>query len=63
MNDLATIKEIYFYPIKSLAGIKLEKCLVTKLGIAHPEITQVIDRYIFNIIKIIINKQILSLIT
>ena len=46
MNDLATIKEIYFYPIKSLAGIKLEKCLVTKLGIAHPEITQVIDRYI-----------------
>ncbi len=56
MNEVATIKEIYFYPIKSLAGIKLEKCLVTKLGIAHPEITQVIDRYIFNIIIIIKKK-------
>jgi len=44
MNDIAIVKEIFIYPIKSLAGIRLDKCLVTKLGIAHSEIDQVVDR-------------------
>ncbi len=38
------VKEIYLFPVKSLAGIKLDKCIVTKLGIAHPEVPEVVDR-------------------
>jgi uncharacterized protein YcbX len=38
------VKEIYLYPVKSFAGIKLDKCLVTKLGIAHPDVPGVVDR-------------------
>lgn len=45
MNILANVKEIYIYPIKSVSGVKLEKCLVTKHGIAHPDVPEVIDRY------------------
>ena len=43
---LGKIKEIYIYPIKSLPGIKIEKGLITKYGVAHPENLNVIDRYI-----------------
>ena len=38
------VKEIYLYPVKSLAGIKLDKCLITKYGCAHPDVPEVIDR-------------------
>jgi uncharacterized protein YcbX len=38
------VKEIYLFPVKSLSGIKLDKCVVTKLGIAHPEVPEVVDR-------------------
>ena len=44
MNDHGTVKEIYFYPVKSLSGIKLDKCTVTRNGIAHPDNTQIRDR-------------------
>lgn len=44
MTELAIVKEIYLYPIKSAAGVKLDKCLVTPLGIAHPDVPDVIDR-------------------
>ena len=44
MSEIAKVKEIYFYPIKSAGGIKLDKCLVTKLGIAHPDVPGVVDR-------------------
>lgn len=39
-----SIKKIYIYPIKSLAGIELEKCYITKHGISHPLNKQVVDR-------------------
>lgn len=44
MSNVAYVKEIYIYPVKSLAGVKLEKCLLTKFGIAHPDVPEVIDR-------------------
>ena len=43
-----SIKKIYIYPIKSLAGIELEKCYITKHGISHPLNKQVVDRYILH---------------
>ncbi len=43
-THLAKLHEIYIYPVKSLRGIKLEKAEVTKLGLAHPENSQVVDR-------------------
>lgn len=46
MSTLGTIKDIFIYPIKSLAGIALENCFVTKHGISHPLNKQVIDRFI-----------------
>lgn len=47
MDSLGTVKDIYIYPIKSLPGIKLDKCTVTTNGIAHPDNTQIRDRYNF----------------
>lgn len=44
MNTLGIVKEIYIYPIKSLPGIKLNKCLVTAYGIAHPDNPSIADR-------------------
>lgn len=44
MKELGTLSEIYLYPVKSLSGIKLEKALATKYGLAHPENNLVIDR-------------------
>ena len=41
---VAQISEIYIYPVKSLAGIKLERAKITKFGIAHPDNEEVIDR-------------------
>ncbi len=43
-SNKATVKEIFIYPIKSLAGIKLEKCLVTKTGLVHPDNPLLADR-------------------
>ena len=45
MNAIGSVKEIYIYPVKSLAGIRLDKCLVTKHGISHPDNPEVIDRF------------------
>lgn len=47
MRNLGKIKEIFIYPIKSLPGIKLDKCLVTTHGIVHPDHPAVIDRFGF----------------
>jgi uncharacterized protein YcbX len=44
MSNLGTLSEIYIYPVKSLPGIKLEKALITKNGIAHPENPHIVDR-------------------
>ena len=46
MNIVGYLSEINLYPVKSLAGIKLDKALITKYGIAHPDNTQIIDRFI-----------------
>lgn len=46
MSSVGAIKEIYIYPIKSLPGIKLDRCLVTKFGIAHPDNQLIIDRFV-----------------
>ena len=45
MAEIIIVKEIYLFPVKSLSGIKLDKCIVTKLGIAHPEVPEVVDRF------------------
>lgn len=39
-----TVKEIFIYPIKSLPGIKLDKCVVTRTGLVHPDNALVADR-------------------
>jgi uncharacterized protein YcbX len=44
MSVVGSISEIYLYPIKSCSGIKLNKATITKLGLAHPENENVIDR-------------------
>jgi len=49
MQELATIKSIFIYPIKSCAGISVESALVTKLGLASLENNKVYDRYAFNL--------------
>ena len=41
---MGQLTEIYIYPVKSLAGVKLDKALVTKCGLAHPDNPQFIDR-------------------
>ncbi len=43
-NQIGSVKEIYIYPVKSLAGIKLEKCSITQHGVAHPDNHDFIDR-------------------
>jgi uncharacterized protein YcbX len=50
--SVGIVKEIYIYPVKSLSGIKLDKCLVTKYGIAHPECPNFSDRFFLVKIKI-----------
>ncbi len=45
-NLFGNLSEIYLYPIKSLPGIKLEKALITKFGIAHPKNVHVVDRFL-----------------
>ena len=49
MNAIGCVKEIYIYPVKSLAGIKLDKCIVTKYGISHPDNSDIIDRFLINL--------------
>ena len=39
-----TVKEIFIYPIKSLPGIRLDKCVVTRTGLVHPDNALVADR-------------------
>ena len=49
MDKLGQLTEIYIYPVKSLAGVKLDKALVTKYGLAHPDNHQFLDRCVFKI--------------
>ena len=44
MSVVGYLSEINLYPVKSLGGIQLDKAVITKYGIAHPENTDVIDR-------------------
>lgn len=44
MRELAEISEIHLFPIKSLPGIKLNEAVITKLGIAHPNNQNIVDR-------------------
>jgi uncharacterized protein YcbX len=44
MQKLASISGLYIYPIKSCAGISIEKAVVTKYGLAAAENPQVLDR-------------------
>lgn len=51
MDELATLSEINIYPIKSLAGIKLQRAFITPYGIAHPDNHDIIDRSLNNLNK------------
>ena len=53
LNSLGKLGDIYIYPIKSLAGIKLNEAVVTKYGIAHPNNHQIIDRYYYQSLLIL----------
>lgn len=44
MSALAVVKSISIYPVKSIGSIDVEKAIVTKFGLAHPDNTKVIDR-------------------
>lgn len=46
MPVAGVVSEINIYPVKSLGGIKLDKAIITKLGIAHPDNTSVADRFL-----------------
>ena len=46
MNVAGYLSEINIYPVKSLGGIRLDKAVITKYGVAHPDNTQIIDRFI-----------------
>ena len=44
MQKVATVSEIYIFPIKSCAGFLVDKALVTKYGLALVENPQISDR-------------------
>lgn len=44
MNVLGEISDITIYPIKSLPGVKIDRAVLTKYGIAHPDNKDIIDR-------------------
>lgn len=44
MTQIATVKELFIYPIKSCAGIPVDRALVTKLGLAYIDNPAVYDR-------------------
>ena len=46
MSVAGVLSEINIYPIKSLGGIKLNKAIITKRGVAHPDNTSVVDRFL-----------------
>ena len=48
MTVAGVISEINIYPVKSLCGIKLDKAVITKRGIAHPDNTSVADRFLLD---------------
>jgi uncharacterized protein YcbX len=51
MPVAGVVSEINIYPVKSLGGIKLDKAIITKRGIAHPDNTSVADRYMYYNLK------------
>jgi len=44
MSILAEIKSISIYPVKSIGSIEVDKAIVTKFGLAHPDNHEVVDR-------------------
>jgi uncharacterized protein YcbX len=44
MTEVGTIGEIYIYPVKSCGGIRLDKALITKNGVAHADNPKIFDR-------------------
>ena len=46
MSVAGVLSEINIYPVKSLGGIKLNRAIITKRGVAHPDNTSVVDRFI-----------------
>ena len=43
--QIGTVAELIIHPIKSCGGISVKKAVITNLGLALVENTQVIDRY------------------
>jgi len=46
MSTGGIVSEINIYPVKSLGGIKLNRAIITKRGVAHPDNTAVVDRFL-----------------
>ncbi len=46
MSVAGVLSEINIYPVKSLGGIKLNRAIITKRGVAHPDNTSVVDRFL-----------------
>lgn len=44
MSKLATVSDLYIYPIKSCGGISVKSALITKYGLASIENPEVLDR-------------------
>ena len=47
MQSLSTISGLYIYPIKSCAGVSLQKAVITKYGLASADNPEVMDRLYF----------------
>jgi uncharacterized protein YcbX len=60
MSVAGVLSEINIYPIKSLGGIKLNKAIITKRGVAHPNNTSVVDRFLC-LKKLLVKKLIVSI--
>jgi hypothetical protein len=50
MQKVATVSEIYIFPIKSCAGIKVDKARVTEFGLALVDNPKISDRLLILII-------------
>lgn len=44
-QQLAELSNLYIYPVKSLPGVRVDKALVTPLGLVDPDNRRVADRY------------------
>jgi uncharacterized protein YcbX len=46
MQKIATVSALYIFPIKSCAGLSVDKVIVTNHGFALVENQKVADRYV-----------------